>query len=294
VESVSNTDPAVSRARHTSGRVDDYIVRSAPPKSWPGLGLGELWRYRRICLVLTRRSLMIRYRQTLLGVAWTIGQPTLLMIIFTVFFGVLGRLPSQGIPWPVFYYLGILPWHMTARILNEGSASIVANGTLLNRVYFPRAYFPIAAVLASLVDFLFGLVPLAILLLFFGIHLTPNVLFVPMFVGMAAMTGLGVAFLLSSLNASYRDITQMLPAITQAWFFLTPIIYPVTFVPARFQNIYALNPMVTVVTGLRWAFAGATPPTPEEVAIGFSVGIFLIVTGYLVFRHREPTFADVV
>ncbi len=237
---------------------------------------------------------MIRYRQTLLGVAWTVGQPTLLMIIFSIFFGALGRLPSQGVPWPVFYYLGLLPWHMTSRILNEGSASVVNNGTLLNRVYFPRVYFPLSAVFASLVDFIFGLFPLALLLAFFHISLTANVVFVPMYVALASLTGLGVALWLSSLNASYRDVTQMLPAITQAWFFLTPIIYPATLVPPQYRDIYALNPMVTVVEGLRWAFAGTVPPTIDGIVIGFSVAITLLVSGYLVFRQREPTFADVV
>jgi lipopolysaccharide transport system permease protein len=294
VETISDADTHLSRALPTTGTADDYVVRIKPAKGWPGLGLGELWRYRRICLVLARRSLMIRYRQTLLGFAWTVAQPTILMIIFTVFFGMLGKLPSQGVEWPVFYFLGILPWHICSKIVSEGSASVVANGALLNRVYFPRAYFPMAVSIASLVDFLFGLVPLALLLLIYSVPITVNILFVPVFVLLAVITSLGVSFWLSSLNASYRDIQQLLPAIVQAWFFLTPIIYPIDIVPPQYQQLYALNPIVTVVGGFRWAFAHTPAPGIEILAVSFGTALVLLFTGYIFFRHREPTFADVV
>jgi lipopolysaccharide transport system permease protein len=265
-----------------------------PPGRWPALGLSEAWRFRSICLVLTRRSLMVRYRQTVLGAAWTIIQPLLLMIVFSVFFGLLGRMPSQGIVWPVFYFLGLLPWHMVSRIVSEGSGSIVTNGQLLNRVYFPRVYFPTATALSSIVDFLFGFVALGVILLIFRVVPGWGVILVPLLMAIGISAGLGVALWLSALNAAYRDIAQLLPSLTQIWFFASPIIYPVTIIPEEFRTAYYFNPMTVVVEGFRWAFAGTPAPRIEGFVIGGAVAVTLLVTGYVFFRKREPLFADVV
>jgi lipopolysaccharide transport system permease protein len=256
--------------------------------------LREAWRYRSICLVLTRRSLMVRYRQTALGAVWTVLQPLLLMLVFTVFFGLFGRADNQGIPHAVFYYLGLLPWFVITRIVNEGSGSIVSGGNLINRVYFPRIYFPTATALASIVDFLFGLVPLMVLLFIFHITPTINVIFVPFFLLIALMSGLGVGLWFSALNAQYRDISQLLPSFERAWFFCSPIIYPSTQIPDQYRQFYYLNPAALVVDGFRWAFANTPAPPPNAYFTGVGVSLFLVVTGYLFFRNREPMFADVV
>jgi lipopolysaccharide transport system permease protein len=265
-----------------------------PPARWPGLGLTEAWRFRSICFVLVRRTLKVRYRQTFLGAAWTVLQPILLMLVFTVFFGLLAKTPSQGLPHPVFYFLGLLPWQIIARALAEGSASVVANAGLINKVYFPRVYFPAAAALSSLVDFLFGLVALVVLLFIFRITPGWQVLVVPVLVAVALSAGLGISLWLSALNAAYRDVAQLLPSLTQMWFFATPIIYPSAIVPKEFQTLYYLNPMALVVDGFRWAFAGTAAPPPIAWELGIAVAALFLVSGYLFFRHRDPTFADVV
>jgi lipopolysaccharide transport system permease protein len=272
----------------------DRVTRINPTQTWPGLGLGEAWRFRAICLVLTQRSLKVRYRQTALGAVWTVLQPLLLMLVFTLFFGLFARAPNQGIPHAVFYYLGLLPWFVVIRILNEGSGSIVTGGNLINRVYFPRIYFPAATALAAIVDFLFGLVPLAVLLLIYHITPTINVLLVPFFLLVALTAGLGMALWFSSLNAQYRDISQLLPSFERTWFFCTPIIYPSTTIPANLRPFYFLNPAALVVDGFRWAFANTPAPPPYAYVEGTVVAVVLLVTGYLFFRNREPMFADVV
>jgi lipopolysaccharide transport system permease protein len=266
------------------------VVR--PPGRWPGLGLAELWQYRAICLVLARRSLMVRYRQTLIGAAWSLLQPILLMIVFTVFFGLLGRLPSEGLPFPVFFFIGLMIWQKVAKIVNEGSTSIVSNRGLVGRVYFPRAYFPISVALASLVDLAISFVALAILLVIFGIFPGP-ILYVPLLVALSWFTALGVTFFLAALDVSYRDIAQLLPFLVQVWFFSSPIIYASQIVPAPYRWIYFLNPIAVSIEGLRVTIAHANAPATAEGWLGGTiVALFVLVGGYLFFRYREPTFAD--
>jgi lipopolysaccharide transport system permease protein len=244
--------------------------------------------------VLARRSLKVRYRQTFLGAAWTVLQPILLMLVFTVFFGLFARLPSQGVPWAAFYLLGLVPWQIVSRILNEGSGSIVSNAGLINRVYFPRVYFPAATAISSLVDFLFGLVALGVVLLIFRMAPGWPVLLLPVFVAIALSASLGLALWLSALNAAYRDVAQLLPSLTQLLFFASPILYPSAILPQSYQLLYHLNPMALVIDGFRWALAGTPPPAPEDWVAAIGVAIVLLVSGYVFFRHREPTFADVV
>jgi lipopolysaccharide transport system permease protein len=262
-----------------------------PPGRWPGLGLGEAWRQRQICFVLAKRSLMVRYRQTVIGAAWSLLQPLLLMSVFTVFFGLFARLPSGNLPYPIFYLLGLVPWHMVSKLVNQGSTSVVSNATLVTRVYIPRAYFPTSIALASLFDLALALVPLALLLVIFGIVPGATVVLAPVFIAVAWLAALGLTYWLSALNVAYRDITQLLPFLTQLWMFSSPIIYPVSMVPEAFRTLYYLN---LVVTGLRWSIAGAPAPEPEAWALGLSVTAVLFVSGYLFFRHREPRFADVI
>ena len=279
-------DPARGNVLLTS------ITVIEPPRPWPGLGLRELWQFRSICFVLVRRNLKVRYRQTVVGAAWALLQPTLLMVLFTVFFGILGRIPSGNLPYPVFFFLGLLPWYMVAKILNEGSTSVVANSALVTRIYFPRAYFPLSVALASLVDLALEIVVLAILMVALHVSLSPTVVLAPLLIVIAWSAALGAAFWLSALNVSYRDITQLLPFLAQLWMFSSPIIYPVSIVPPSYQNLYFVNPVALVVTGFRWAVAAAPAPPTVGWALGGIAAIALLVTGYIYFRRREPTFAD--
>lgn len=265
-----------------------------PAGRWPGLALRELWDFRAICLVLARRNLMVRYRQTLVGASWSLIQPILLMLAFTVFFGILGRLPSESLPYPLFFFLGLVPWQMVSKILNEGSGSIVANAALVTRVYLPRAYFPTSVALASLVDFALAGAVLVLMLIIFGVMPGATVVALPLFIAIAWITGLGVAYWLSALNVAYRDVALILPFLTQMGMFLSPIIYPASLIPEPFRVLYFLNPIAFVVTGFRWSIAGATPPPPEAWILGPLVAVALFVTGYVFFRYRERTFSDLV
>jgi homopolymeric O-antigen transport system permease protein len=268
------------------------VIRA--PGRWPGLGLREMWRYRSICLVLARRNLKVRYRQTLIGATWSVLQPIALMAVFTIFFGLLARVPTDGLPFAVFFYLGLMPWQMVAKILNEGTTSVISNSGLVTRVYFPRTYFPISVALASLVDLLLAGIALVILLVIFRVVPGLAVVALPVLVGVAWMSALGVTLWLSALNVAYRDVTQMLPFLIQLWMFGSPIIYPSSLIPESFRLLYFLNPIALVVEGFRWAIAHAPAPPLEAWVAGGGVAILLLVSGFLVFRRREPYFADII
>ena len=265
-----------------------------PPGRWPGLGLGEFWRLRRICLVLTRRNLMVRYRQTVIGAAWSLLQPILLMIVFTVFFGFLGRGLTNGLPFPVFYLLGLVPYQMVSKILSEGNSSVVGNSALVTRVYFPRIYFPTSVALASLTDFMIALIPIAALLVVFNLVPGPTVVFAPMLVAVAWFAALGIAYLFSALNVAYRDITQLMPFFTQLLMFISPIIYSSTIIPEPYRMLYYLNPFALVVEGFRWSLANGPVPPWYAWILGPVVAGGLLFVGYVFFRTREPLFADYV
>ena len=265
-----------------------------PPSRTPGLGLAEFWRLLPICLVLTKRNLMVRYRQTLVGAAWALLQPLLLMAVFTVFFGLLARIPSEHLPYPVFFLIGLVPWQMASKILTEGSTSVVNNAVLVTRVYLPRAYFPTSVALASLVDLVLATFALAILLGLYGIIPGPLVLLAPLFFAIAWLTSLGIAYWLSALNVAFRDITQLLPFLAQLWMFASPIIYPSSLVPEAYRLIYFLNPLALVIEGLRWSVSGAAPPPLDAWVVSSAVALILFVTGYMFFRQREATFSDVI
>ncbi len=233
-----------------------------PPAGWPGLGLDEAWRLRSICLVLAHRSLKVRYRQTAVGVVWALLQPLALMAIFTIFFGVLARLPSDGVPYPVYFFSALAVWQVVAKVMTEGTGSVVANSALVNRVYFPRVYFPFAVALATFVDLFFNLVALTVLMALYRIVPAITVVLVPVLILIAYATSLGVVLWLSALNVAFRDVTVLLPVIVQAWFFITPVIYSASIVPPAWYWLYYLNPMALVVTGIRWALFDTPPRRP--------------------------------
>lgn len=265
-----------------------------PPRRWPGLDLAEAWAQRSICLVLAKRNIKVRYRQTIVGAGWAVLQPLMLMLIFTVFFGLLARVPSDGVPYPVFFLTGLAIWQVAAKVLAEGGPSVVANAALVSRVYFPRVYFPTSIAIASLVDLAFNALALALVVLAFGFGPTWPLLVVPVLVAITYATSLGVAFWLSAINVAFRDVAVLLAFLIQLWFFTTPILYPASIVPPPYEFLYYLNPMALVVTALRWAVLETPGPPLVAWPLGVGVAALLLATGYIFFRKREPTFADAI
>ena len=244
--------------------------------------------------MLAKRQLKVRYRQTVVGAAWALIQPLSMMVIFSVFFGILSRFDSGGVPYPVFTFTGLMVWIIVAKTLSEGSSSVAGNGSLITKIWFPRAYLPLSVAIASIVDFGFGCIALLPLLLFYGIVPGIPIIVLPLILALVLAATVGASFWLAALNAEYRDVAQLMPFLIQMWFFLTPIIYPSTIVPAAFRPLYWLNPIAVAVDAMRWALAGSAAPSLAEWLVGSLVATFLLVTGYVFFRYREPRFADVV
>jgi len=236
----------------------------------------------------------VRYKQTVLGAAWAILQPFLTMVVFSVFFGGLAKVPSDGIPYPVFAYTALLPWQLFAHALTQSGTSLVANQHLITRVYFPRLVIPISAVLAGLVDFGIAFVVLLGMIFYYGIVPTAAALTLPLFLLLAIATALAVGLWLSALNVQYRDVRYTIPFLTQFWLFATPIAYSSSLVPEPWRALYGLNPMVGVVEGFRWALLGKAGGTGPVVLVSALVVSVLLVGGLVYFRRMEKTFADVV
>jgi lipopolysaccharide transport system permease protein len=264
-----------------------------PTTGWVPARLGELWEYRELLYFLIWRDVKIRYKQTALGAAWAILQPVLTMIIFTVFFGRLAKMPSDGVPYPVFAFCGLLPWQLFSRAVTESSSSLVANQHLITKVYFPRLIIPIAGVLASLVDFAIAFGVLIVLMTWYGIAWTSSAVFLPVFVVMSVATALGTGLWLSALNVKYRDVRYTLPFLTQFWFFATPIVYPSSLMTEKWRIVYGLNPMAGVVDGFRWALLGIGGPQPM-LLVSAAVILVTLVGGLYYFKRTEKSFADIV
>lgn len=265
-----------------------------PGRGWTLPNLRELWIYRELLYFLVWRDVKVRYKQTVLGVAWAVLQPVFLMLVFTLFFGMLARIPSGDVPYPVFAYVALLPWSLFARGLTDASTSLVANQNLVTKVYFPRILLPASAVLAAVVDFGIAFVVLVGLMLYYGILPTIAVLILPLFVIVAVMAAMGIGFWFSALDAKYRDIRYTLGFLTQFWLFATPVVYPLSLVPEAWRWAYSLNPMVGVVESFRWALLGETWILDPTVFLSFVVVVFMFLGGVLYFRRAERTLADVV
>jgi lipopolysaccharide transport system permease protein len=240
------------------------------------------------------RDIKIRYKQTALGVAWAVLQPVLTMVVFSVFFGRLARMPSDGLPYPVFSLAALVPWTLFSFGLTQATASVVASQHLITRVYFPRLAIPVAAVLSGVVDFALAFAILIVVMIAFGIVPGVNLLWVPLFTTLALVSALGVGFWLSALNVQYRDVRYVLPFLTQLWLFLTPIAYPSSLLHEPWRTVYGLNPMAGVVEGFRWALLGARRPPVGMTLVSSAVSIALLIAGAFAFRRMERTFADVV
>lgn len=252
----------------------------------------EVWAFRELLWILTLRDVKVRYKQTAIGVAWAVVQPVLTMVVFTVIFGKLGKMPSDGVPYPVFVMSALLPWQLFARALTLGGASMVTLGGMMSKIYFPRLLAPLSSVLAGLVDFVIALVILLVLMGWYGIIPSWSLVFVPLFVAYSLLSAFAVSLWLSAINAQYRDVQHAMPFLTQIWMFLTPVIYPSSMLPEAWRWVYELNPMVIVIDGFRWSLLGASAPD-LRTAIVSSVSIFLLTIGGLAYFGRfEKTFVD--
>jgi lipopolysaccharide transport system permease protein len=252
-----------------------------------------LWAYRELLYFLTLRDVKVRYKQTALGAAWAVIQPLFMMLVFSLFFGRLAKLPSDGIPYPVFTFCALLPWQLFAHALTESSNSLVANERLITKVYFPRLVVPLSAVLGGLVDFAVAFVILLVMMFYYGIVPTWAILTLPAFILLAIMTALGVGLWLSALNVKYRDVRYTINFLIQFWLFATPVAYSSSIVPERWRALYGLNPMAGVVDGFRWALLGKQPPG-AMLAVSFGVVVAILIGGLYYFRRMEQEFADVV
>ena len=258
------------------------------------LNLRDLWEYRDLLFFLVWRDVKVRYKQTIFGAAWAIIQPFFTMVVFSIFFGQLAKMPSDGVPYPVFAYCALLPWQLFANAMNNASNSLVNNQHLIKKVYFPRLVVPIAAVLDGLVDFAVAFVVLLGMLWFYGVTPTWNMVWLPLFLLLVVVTALAVGLWLSALNVMYRDVRYTIGFLTQLWMFATPIAYPSSLVPEQWRAIYALNPMVGVVEAFRWAMLGIQTPPGPVLGASVTAVTFLLVGGLFFFKRMEQRFADVV
>jgi lipopolysaccharide transport system permease protein len=265
-----------------------------PSRGWVAINLGEMWAYRELLFFLTWRDIKVRYKQTALGALWAVLQPVLTMAAFSVFFGRLARIPSDGIPYPLFALSGLLPWQLFAYALTQSSNSVVANKNLVSKVYFPRLIVPLAAVLSGLVDFAIAFAVLLVVMLYYGIVPGLALVAIPFAILLAVMTALAVGLWLSALNVRYRDVQYTIPFLAQFWMFLTPIAYPTSLIPERFRVLYGVNPMSGVVECFRWALFGHRSASLSMIAISSIVVLVAFLGGLAYFRKVEKTFADLV
>ncbi len=265
-----------------------------PPSGWPALNLGEVWRYRDLLLVLVWRDISANYRQSIIGYGWAVAKPVLTMLVFTLVFGVVARFPSDGLPYPLFCFAGLLPWLYFSACLTGTSSSVVNSSQLLTKVYFPRLVLPLTSVLGGLIDFGIQLVLLAGMMAWYGVRPGWGTLLVPAFVLLCMLTGLAVGLWLTALNVKYRDIGYVVPFLAQLWLWLTPIAYPSSMASGRARLVFGLNPMTGVVEGFRWALFGTAAPDWGMMAVSFAVVGVLFLSGLFYFRKVERTFADVI
>ena len=265
-----------------------------PARGWVSLKLNELWEYRELLYFFIWRDVKVRYKQTALGVAWAVLQPFFTMVVFSLFFGGLAKVPSDGVPYPIFAYTALLPWTFFAHGVTQSANSLVTNANLINKVYFPRMAIPIAAVLSGLADLLPAFGVLVGMMLYYGIVPSAQIVWLPAFMLLATIAAVGVGIGLAAINVHFRDVRHTVPFLVQSWLFLTPIAYPSSLVPEQWKALYALNPMVGVVEGFRWALLDTKPGPGPILWISAVAAIVLLLATAFYFRRLERTFADVV
>ena len=274
--------------------LETQIIIITPSRGGVSLKLHELWEYHELLYFLTWRDIKVRYKQTILGAAWAIIQPFFTMLVFSLFFGWLAKVPSDGIPFPIFSYAALVPWTFFAHGLAQSSNSLIDSANLIRKVYFPRLIIPISTVLSGVVDFTLAFIVLLGMMLWYGIMPTVNMLWLPLFLVLALVTALGVGLWLAAMNVQFRDVRYTVPFLTQFWLFATPIAYPSSLLAEPWRTLYGINPMVGVVEGFRWALLGTETAPGPMVIVSSLAALGLLASGAFYFRRMEKTFADVV
>jgi lipopolysaccharide transport system permease protein len=266
-----------------------------PSHGLAALNLKDLWIYRELVFFMVWRDVKVKYKQTLLGMAWAVIQPVMTMLVFTFLFGRVAKLPTDGVPYPVFSFTALLPWGLFVTALNQGSRSLVAHNNMVTKIYFPRLILPMSAVFSGLVDFAIAFVILIALMFFYNVTPAWSVIWtLPLFLLLAIVTALGVALWLSAINVQYRDVNQALPFLTQFWLFATPVAYSSSVISPNWQIAYSLNPMAGVVNGFRWALLGSGNGPDAALWVSVAISVLLLVSGLFYFRSMEKTFADTI
>ncbi len=278
-----------------SSRADDVpVIVIRPSRGLFSLQLRELWVYRELLYFLIWRDIKVRYKQTTLGAAWAVLQPVMTIVVFTVFFGNFAKIPSDGVPYPIFAYTALLPWNLFANALGRATTSVVGSAHLISKVYFPRLIVPLSATVSGIVDFAIAFVILVGMMVWFGFAPTIGVVALPLFLLLALLTALAVGLWLAALDVKYRDVHYVIPFFIQLWMFASPVVYPVSLVPAKWRVLYSLNPMVGVIEGFRWALLGKESPQFGMIGVSAVVVALLLFAGIVYFKRMERTFADVV
>lgn len=271
----------------------DEIVLE-PPRGWWSLRLADLWMFRELLFFLVWRDIKVRYKQTLLGASWAILQPLFSMVIFSVIFGKFANLPSDGIPYPIFSYTALLPWQLFSRALTDASSSLVSDQQFITKIYFPRLFLPAASILSGIIDFFVAFSILFVMMAYYKIPLTLNILIVPLLIFYTVIVCMAVAMWLSSINVKYRDVKYALPFLVQVWLYATPVAYSISLVPKEWQILYGLNPMVGVVEGFRWALLGSQANIGLLLGVSALIVIPLFIGGIIYFQRMELTFSDII
>ena len=275
---------------------DGYLTIIQPTKGWKMVNFKELIKYRELIFFLTWRDLKVRYKQTILGVAWAVIQPVLTMVVFSIFFGGLAKVPSDGIPYPLFSLAGLMPWQLFENSMRNASKSLVANRNMITKIYFPRVILPLSSILASLIDFFVALPILIVMMIVYGYHVNIYVLLIPYFLLLTILTSFGVSLWFSAMDVLYRDVGIVVPFISQIWMYITPIAYGSSLISnPKWAFIYNLNPMVGVVNGFRSAFLGIYTEIPiQSMIFSLLISLIIVISGLFYFRHMEKQFADLI
>lgn len=275
-------------------QIERPTFRREAHTGWETVNFARLWQYRELILFYAVRDIKVRYKQTFLGASWAILQPILTMVVFSIFFGRLAGVPSDGLPYPIFSFCALLPWQLFAFALTQSSNSLVQEAQVITKVYFPRLIFPLASVIAGLVDFAIAFVVLLGMMIYYGIVPGRAMVTLPLFVVLAVAAALSVGLWLSALNVKYRDVRYTIPFLTQLWLFVTPVAYSSSLVPPGWKMLYGLNPMVGVVDGFRWALLGKSPPPGSMLIVSIVATLLLLAGGLLYFRRMEKDFPDII
>jgi len=270
------------------------VVRRQARPGWVAIDFAELWQYRELLVFYAVRDIKVRYKQTVLGAAWAVLQPVMTMVVFSIFFGKLAKVPSDGLPYPIFTFCALLPWQLFAFALTQSSNSLIQDAQVLTKVYLPRLIIPLSSVVAGLIDFAIAFVVLIGIMFYYDIIPGWQVITLPLFIVFALAAALSVGIWLSALNVKYRDIRYTLPFLAQFWLFVTPVAYSSSLVPSKWQALYAINPMVGVVEGFRWALLGKSAPPGVMLVVSVTATILLLAGGMFYFRRMEKTFADII